>query len=288
MSASWQELRWSLHRSQLDAAVDVLFSLGCLGTQEDFLPGQAPPPRQPWETGPRPPLPPHVLLRAWWPASDDTCHAQVSAAAQQLGGEISWGSVSDRDWADSWKAHFRRQTYGAELAISPPWDCVDGDVIIEPGMAFGSGDHPTTKACLQGIVRHAQPGERCLDVGCGSGILALAAARLGMVVVGIDIDPTAVEVARENAQINGLSATFSDTDLADVTGTFPLVVANVYAEVLTTMAGDLARLCSGVLVLAGILSARSHMIEDALVDEGWQVVRRQLDGEWTSLELQKL
>lgn len=285
MSEVWQELRWSLRRKDAPRALDALFGLECLGAQEDYLPGEAPPPRQPWDTGPAPVLPERVLLRAWWPEGDTGCHASVDRLVAQLGGEVSWGTVAGEDWANSWRDHFTRLVLSDTLAVSPPWDAQEGDLVIEPGMAFGSGDHPTTRACLDGIVRHAREGAGCLDVGCGSGILALAAAKLGMRAVGIDIDADAVAVARENATANGLSAEFSDTPLEAVQGTYPLVVANVYAEVLVMMAPDLARLAEEVIVLAGILADRAHTVEAALGACGWSVSERIQEGEWISLEL---
>jgi len=282
---AWQELRWILPRRKAASAVDALFALDCLGAQEDYLPGEAPPPRQPWDTGPPPPPPERILVRAWWPEDHSDCRQQVASLRTRLGGEVEWGSVSGEDWANNWKDHFTRLIISEDLAVSPPWDAQEGDLVIEPGMAFGSGDHPTTRACLEGIVRHARPGAACLDVGCGSGILALAAAKLGMRAVGIDIEADAVTTSIENATENGLVASFSETPLQEVQGEYPLVVANVYAEVLASMAPDLARLAGEVIVLAGILSDRAHLVENALAEHGWQVSERMVEGEWVSLEL---
>ena len=283
-SPAWIELRWTLPRQAAEPASAALFDLGALGVQEDYLPGQAPPPRQPWDTGPRPPEPPLVLLRAWWEAAAAPDTAPLLA---RWGGEVDWATVEAEDWANQWRDHFVRVAISDRLAVAPPWDAQPGDVILEPGMAFGSGDHPTTHACLVGIDRHATPGGRCLDVGCGSGILAIAAAKLGMQVEGIDIDPECVRTSTENAALNHLSAAFSETPLARLQGTHDLVVANVYAEVLVTMAPDLARLCApgGVVVLAGILADRDHLVLDAMQHAGLQVVRREQAGEWVSLEL---
>ncbi|MEL6349126.1 MAG: 50S ribosomal protein L11 methyltransferase, partial [Myxococcota bacterium] len=189
------------------------------------------------------------------------------------------------DWGNAWKKHFTRLVISPQLIISPPWEAQPGDIVIEPGMAFGSGDHPTTRACLDSIVRHARPGQRCLDVGCGSGILALAAARLGMVAAGIDIDEDAIRVAKENAEQNGLNATFSTTPLALVDGMADLVVANVYAEVLVDLAPDLARRCRRRIALAGILATKADGVIAAF--PGFTVSRRQQDGEWVSLELER-
>ena len=281
MASSWQELAWVIARDRLEVVSAALFSLDCLGLQEDHVPGQAPPPRQPWDTGPLPLPSAEVLLRGWWPEEAD-CQAAVAALARQHGGAPSWRTVREGDWSTDWRQHFTRQVFSDALAVSPPWEAQAGDVVIEPGMAFGSGDHPTTRACLDGIARLARPGALLLDVGCGSGVLALAGAKLGMAARGIDTDADAVRVAQENATRNGLTADFDDTPLQRVTGQFDLVVANIFAEVLVKLAPDLIRLCSGSLVLAGILADRSAMVEAALSE--LRLTQRRLDGEWVSLE----
>lgn len=188
------------------------------------------------------------------------------------------------DWAEAWKAGFERLVVSDRLAVAAPWNAQPGDLIIEPGMAFGTGEHPTTRACLGGVSRHAVPGTACLDVGCGTGVLALAAASLGMDAHGIDIDAAAVAASVDNAARNGLQAAFSTRPLQQVQGRYGLVVANIFAEVLVTMAADLARLCSGRLCLAGILADRAHLVEDAL-QQAFLVERRDREGDWVYLEL---
>ena len=282
MAARWQELAWTIERSSLEVVSAALFALGSLGLQEDHPPGQTPVPRQPWDTGPLPMPSAQVLLRGWWP-EDASCQDAVAALARQHGGAPSWRMVSEDDWSSDWRQHFTRQVFSEVLAISPPWEAQPGDVVIEPGMAFGSGDHPTTRACLAGIARLAAPGGRCLDVGCGSGVLALAAVRLGMGATGVDTDAEAVRVATENAARNGLAARFETTPLQNLTGTYELVVANIFAEVLVKLAPALIARCGGAMVLAGILADRAEMVEAAFSD--MHLVRRVQDGEWVSLEL---
>lgn len=282
MAARWQELAWTIDRSRLDVISTALFALGSLGLQEDHPPGQAPPPRQPWDTGPLPMPSVQVLLRGWWPEDAD-CQDAVALLARQHGGAPSWRMVSEDDWSSDWRQHFTRQVFSEALAISPPWEAKPGDVVIEPGMAFGSGDHPTTRACLAGIARLAEPGSRCLDVGCGSGVLALAAVRLGMEATGVDTDAEAVRVARENAERNGLAARFDTTPLQSLTASYDLVVANIFAEVLVKLAPALIARCSGSMVLAGILADRAPMVEAAF--SRLRLVRRSQEGEWVSLEL---
>ena len=284
MADHWTELRLVVPRGQAGAASGLMWELGAVGVQEDYLPGQAPPARQPWDTGAPPPQPPDVLLRGWW--EGDAAEVQRSLTvrvADWLRVEPPTAHpVAADDWAESWKQGLTR-VVGGELAVSPPWLAEPGDLVIEPGMAFGTGEHPTTRRCLEGVQRRAQAGGTCLDVGCGTGVLALAAARLGMRATGIDIDPEAVRASVDNAAKNSLEASFSTDDLASLPGPYDLVVANVYAEVLVALAPQLRRLTGGHLVLAGILADRAERVIAALAP--MQVTLRQQDDDWVCLEL---
>jgi ribosomal protein L11 methyltransferase len=135
--------------------------------------------------------------------------------------------------------------------------------VIEPGYAFGTGEHPTTRACLRAVDRYAKPGETLLDVGCGSGILALAGARLGMQARGIDIDPEAVRAAKEAAALNGLDVPFDTTPIERVEGQWDLVVANLFAEVLAALAPEIRRVARGPIAMAGILADRADLVRAA-------------------------
>ena len=281
---AWVELQLVVGRAWAEDGAALLVDEGAEGVQEDFLPGEAPPPRQPWEEGPPAPLPPLVLLKGWWPEE-----LFEGVLARVAAGSAAWEGarppvvvpVVEEDWANAWKAHFQPLVISPRLTVAPPWEAQPGDLVIEPGMAFGTGEHPSTRACLAAVDAYAAPGGACLDVGCGSGVLALAAAHLGMRAVGIDNDPEAVRASAENAARNGLRVAFSETPVADVAGTFELVVANLFAEVLVSMAADLRRLTAGHLVLAGILAERAPKVEAAFA--GMRLVARQPAGEWVSL-----
>ena len=171
------------------------------------------------------------------------------------------------------------------LVVSPPWLAREGDLIVDPGMAFGTGDHPTTRACLSAIDRYAKAGERCLDVGTGSGVLAIAAARLGMEACGVDTDPLAIKEARENAERNGVVIHVDGRSLEELDGAFALVVANIYAEVLVLLAPELIRLCGGRLALAGILIDREQMVQEAM--SSMRLLDRLVEGDWVSLVFQR-
>lgn len=145
-------------------------------------------------------------------------------------------------------------------------------------MAFGTGEHPTTVSCLRAVQAHAVAGQRCLDVGTGSGVLAIAAARAGMEAWGIDIDPESVRAAHDNAALNGVSIRADETPLSEVEGRFDLVVANLFAEVLVMLSDDLKRVCGRRLAVAGVLSDRAESVIEALAP--MSLVRRDDDGDW--------
>lgn len=285
MMGSWAELRVVVQRAAVEAAQDRLMELGALGVQDDVLPGETQRFLQPWEEGPPPPPPPFALLRAWWPAEGfGERWPTIEAALDELEGVGApiWETIQDEDWGETWKRSFHRLVVSEALAVSPPWEAQPGDLVIEPGLAFGTGEHVTTRACLEGVARLAVRGQTALDVGCGSGVLALAAAHLGMNVWGVDIDPLAVRASQEAAERNGLVARFDTTPLERVTGTYDLVVANLFAEVIVALAPHLRRVTAGRLVLAGILADRGHLVERALRD--MRLVSRRPEGDWLSLE----
>lgn len=278
---SWIELQLDVPRPAVDPVSAVLFESGAVGLQEDFLPGEAPPPRQPWDTGPMAPPPGRVLVRAWWEL--DSKRAAEAAVEHVLTmfdglGSPRWVGVEEDGWADAWRAQCRRVVVADGLAVSPPWNAEPGDVLIEPGMAFGTGEHPTTLSCLRAVQRHAVRGERCLDVGTGSGVLAIAAARYGMQAWGIDIDPHSVRATQENAALNGVNVRSDETPLADVEGQFELVVANLFAEVLVALSADLKRVSARRLVVAGVLADRAHTVIEALAPMSLE--RKDIEGDW--------
>ena len=211
-------------------------------------------------------------------------------------GPLRVRAVDDADWIDAWKRHYVAQRIG-RVVIVPSWaeeDLRPGEVTIrlDPGMAFGTGLHPTTRGCLE-LLQAVEPvPDRVLDVGCGSGILALAALRLGAAsAVGIDTDALAVTAARENAERNGLADRFEareGTLPATADEHYPLVLANLVAVVLVELAGPLAAHLApgGTLLASGIIQPRASEVEDAMRAAGLAVAERRLDGEWVSLRLE--
>jgi ribosomal protein L11 methyltransferase len=230
-------------------------------------------------------------LRALVPADLDA-ETLLRSAAADAGLEAPSGfavePVADEDWVRRTQSQFAPIRISARLWIVPSWHAApDPDAIclvLDPGRAFGTGSHPTTRACLRWLERRVFRGARVLDYGCGSGILTVAAAKLGAAeVVGVDIDPDALAAARENAALNRTPARFLDAR-APLDFSADLVVANILAGPLEVLAPLLAGRCrpGGRICLAGILEAEAPRVARAYapwfdmavadVDEGWIVL----------------
>ncbi len=201
--------------------------------------------------------------------------------------------LPDRDWNEVWKSHFAPVEVSERLWVCPSWRLGETPpeatvLVLDPGMAFGTGTHATTALCLREIDRRLanRPGLALLDVGTGSGILGIAARLLGAGrVVGVDSDPVAVRVARENAGRNDVELELSNSPLDRVAGPFPLVVANIMASTLVEMAPELSRQVAqgGELLLSGVLDFQVDEVERAFVARGLEPAGREAQGEWVLL-----
>lgn len=229
-------------------------------------------------------------LVAWFRRRCDAEQACVVIRARFPRARTRLASAVDRDWANEWRRRVRSLRLG-RLWVGPPWLRAPRGAVaitIEPGMAFGTGDHPTTRLCLAAVDAFcaAHEGASVLDVGTGSGLLALAARALGAShVVGIDNDPVAVSTARANARANGLRGVrFSGTPLHRVRGTFDLVVANLTGPTLLPLA-PLLRARTGLrLVLCGIRAREQAHVEAAYAVGRFTLARRASRGGWVRLE----
>ena len=214
-------------------------------------------------------------------------------------GPLTTRTVHESDWAEAWKDHFPVMRIGRRLVIRPTWrehNAAPDDVVLDldPGMAFGTGLHPTTRLCLaatedaadHGLLRDA----RVLDVGCGSGILAIAALKLGAAsVLGVDTDPIAIEATTANAERNGIGARVAVRagSLPTLAGPFDVILANLIASVLIDLAPAIrAELrAGGTLIASGIFVDREAAVTAAFRDESLTVRRRTSEGDWIALEL---
>lgn len=211
-------------------------------------------------------------------------------------GRISAVSVRKENWAESWKRHFKPLEIDSRLLVLASWSARkpkrgQAVVILDPGLSFGTGHHPTTAFCLEQVARLRKPGceQSMLDVGCGSGILSIAAARLGYEpVAAFDFDPDAVRVARQNAALNRVRFSISQKDLTQLPlrgqRQFDVVCANlIYDLLIQERRRILARLSPrGTLVLAGILKEQFTAVQQAYEAAGMRLVRSRAVKEWRS------
>jgi ribosomal protein L11 methyltransferase len=211
--------------------------------------------------------------------------------------DFSFGYVylSERDWNESWKKKFQPIDVGEDLSIIPPWEISRFDrvnLLIDPGMAFGTGHHITTKTCLELIEQLTREGlkERFLDVGTGTGILAIGAAKLGFrEVVGVDIDPLAIDAAKRNVNLNGLTnMTILEGTISVAKGAYDVIAANLMSEILIAIAPEISsRLKNkGIVLLSGMIIGQEDEVIAAMEKEGLMFRERYYDDiRWVSLVL---
>ncbi len=204
------------------------------------------------------------------------------------------------DWSEAWKCHYRPLRVGQRLLIVPAWEDVAEEdhvvVRLDPGMAFGTGQHPSTRTCLRLLESTLCPGDRVLDVGSGSGILAIAAVKLGAGEVwAVDVDEVAVRATRENAERNGipwradhapsggLCVRRGSVEAAE--GPFNLIVINILADVIVQLMADIVPRLSpeGHLILGGILAHQADMVVQALAEHRVRVIRQEQEDDWVAL-----
>lgn len=226
-----------------------------------------------------------------------TDESLANEAAAEFGADARIEWVIGDDWADAWKAHWKPMRLGRRILIVPSWiepEPEAGDIVLrlDPGRAFGTGQHASTALATAALERHldAQPESLVLDVGCGSGILAFAALRLGVErAIVCDVDAESIEVTRENAALIGLSdrvdARVGSTDVLGATAA--LVLANIEASVLVPLANAIGALVvpGGKLILSGVLETQRDAVVGAYLPLGFELVRCEQQGEWVAPEL---
>ena len=207
-------------------------------------------------------------------------------------------TVAEQDWTESWKAAFRPFRLGGHFVIKPSWEHCEtrpGDHVIEidPGMAFGTGTHETTGLCVRLVEKYVKPGDRVIDIGTGTGILAIAAAHMGAKpVLATDLDAVAVRVAAENVKINGFEGVIETRcgDLLQVVSeTGDVVIANIIADVIVGLAAPVrARIADGgVFICSGISVERRQDVRDALIVANYEILDDLNQGEWCAMAARK-
>ncbi|WP_161873881.1 50S ribosomal protein L11 methyltransferase [Ihubacter sp. rT4E-8] len=205
--------------------------------------------------------------------------------------QVTTSYDDDSEWKDKWKEYFKPSRISESLVVKPTWESYereDGDLVLEidPGMAFGTGTHETTSLCVRMLEAYQKKGDKVLDVGCGSGILSIAAALLGAEdVLGVDIDPVAVDVARENIALNHVE-NICRAEYGDLTKGIDykanIVVANLMADLVMMLSGDVARhmTADGFFISSGILVEKEEQVVDCLREKGFSIVEIREDGGW--------
>lgn len=301
MNDSWLEIACDVPAELADVVAEYLTTLSGNGVCVENLAVDA---FSPTEI----PVSQRMTVKAYLPGDQDPAAkmAELEAyllelSSRQPGLDLpspTIAPVRSEDWSTSWKVHFKPLRVGARLLIVPTWEEAEsqpGDLVlrIDPGMAFGTGGHETTRLCLELLEKIVDSGSQgslpsLLDLGTGSGILAMAASRLGAGrILALDIDPEAVEVARENLVLN---------DLADQVecGTIPLelleerfdiILANILAEELVRLAPSLsARLNpGGALILSGILAEKENLVRQGFADQPLVYAETNRAGEWVAM-----
>lgn len=207
--------------------------------------------------------------------------------------QIHLQPIADQNWRESWKASFQPIDIGGQFAILPPWEAPENfsqphKIVIDPGMAFGTGQHETTKMCLQLLLALPTVPPRVFDVGTGSGILAIAAGMLGCTdILGCDIDENSVEIARENAQVNEVpQARFTATPISEIEETeFDLVFANIQMKPLLKIFGEIAGHTrkGGTIIVSGVLSSEIDEFRALAMEHKVQVNQVITLGHWSGI-----
>lgn len=264
--STWRELVLTIAAERVEAWSDALLEAGALSVQAEDADADSPDEQAIFgEPGLPPPQPgwQRTRLRALLPDDADPAallEAAAASAGDTLPPDWSIAQFDDRDWVRASQAQFEPIAIGERLLVTPSWHAdaplPTGAVrlVLDPGLAFGTGSHPTTRMCLGWIARELREGDRVIDYGCGSGILAIAAALLGAGdVLATDIDPQALASTRDNALANGATVRVLGTD--EALGQADVVLANILASPLKVLAPALAGLLrpGGRLVLAGLL-----------------------------------
>lgn len=316
---SWIEIAVEVDQEAAEPVSDLLSQYGYNGgvvVDQPIIPGQDGPEYTYDESRP-------VTLRTFIPGDDwnEETRSRIEQALWHLGqirpvGPMRVTPMQEEDWANAWKQHYKIQRIGERTVIVPSWlnyEPQPNDIVLklDPGMAFGTGLHPTTQLCLVFLEQYLQPGMSVLDLGCGSGVLAIAAALGGAsTVLGLDTDPIAVDATRLNAEINnvervvqvaegslGAAASFghwlgasvvpNQHEAISVTpdATCDLIVANIIAKVLIAVTPDMltALKPGGVLISSGIIAEREDEVALAYAVAGLERVARRQQGDWVAL-----
>lgn len=299
----WIEISLRADGESAEAIAELLARYGHQGVSIE----QAGIPPDTWDES-EVPLPQQLMLRAYIPDDDrqETTKQELETALGHMRlmypmPQPTYQTLDAEDWAEAWKAHYQPLRVGQRLLIRPLWIDIepapgDIEIALDPGMAFGTGTHPTTQLCLEALERVIAPAQDVLDLGSGSGILAIAAAKLGArKVLALDIDPIAVDATADNARENRVEDKIIAEcgSLETVLGAarrFDLVIVNILARVIVQLTerrlGEIVR-PGGAAIFSGIIDSQLAEVEAALLRTGLQPYARHQRGDWMLVEAQR-
>lgn len=251
-----------------------------------------------------------AVIKAYVPVDEEAALLQMKLAAyldklpsfglDPGAKQITMHKIEKQDWAESWKAYYRPIQVTERMAIKPVWEAyqrrTEDEIVIEldPGLAFGTGDHATTRQCLRLLEQYVKPGDRVIDVGCGSGILSIAAAKLQAAhTIAVDLDPEAVRQTKQQLKLNGVSDEQVTVALSDglrgISEQAEIIVANILAEILVPVITDIPRVLmpSGVFIAAGIIEPKKTDVIQACERVGLQLLSTYQEGDWVAITAKK-
>lgn len=288
MAEPYVSVTVDLPESQAEALEDLFHESGALGLE--IRDSEAPP-----MPGVRGPAKGEAIVVAWFDTAAAAAEVESSLHERFPEARVKTEGVVQQDWSNAWKSLIRSVEVGP-LWVGPPWllETAPKDrerIVIEPKMAFGTGDHPTTQLCLEALAAFVPTHQGCavLDVGTGTGVLAIAARKLGAGrVVGVDNDPMSVELANENAAVNRTpELELSGKRLEQIDGVFELVVANILANTLVELAPQIVRHVGTQLHLAGVLAHQRDEVAAAYLAQGLIDRGGARNGDWVRIDLQR-
>lgn len=245
-----------------------------------------------------------VIIKGYFPESEDlvdkielirnSIEKNPPGDLNKSLGEVIIAEVYEKDWAEAWKKYYKPIKIGEKIVIKPTWEKyeeTDEEIIIEldPGMAFGTGTHETTTMCIEALEAYVKADDLVYDIGCGSGILSIVAAKLGAQrVIGVDLDELCTRVSKENISLNKVEdlIEIKQGNLLDVVcGKADIIVSNIIAEVIVDMIGSLKDYLKteGIFIASGIITEKIDMVEKALIENGFKILGTKVMGEWVSI-----
>lgn len=245
-----------------------------------------------------------VIIKAYFPDDENLMdkiqlvkHNIETIPKNQTGkalGKVTTCEVYDEDWAEAWKKYYKPLKLGERIVIKPTWEEYErkkGELIVEldPGMAFGTGTHETTKLCIEALEKYVNNNSIVYDIGCGSGILSIVSAKLGAKkVIGIDLDPLCVKVSNENLKLNKVESTVEimEGNLFDkVSGKANIIVSNIIAEVILDMIESLKDylIKNGIFIASGIIVEKKEIVKEELIRNGFTIIDEKIMKDWTLL-----